>query len=1126
MSSIYALLVGINNYPSKPLKGCINDVKAVSSYLQKSVPAEKLHIKELTDNSDISPTRENLINSFDFFDSASSGDTCLFYYSGHGSYAEAPAGLETYGKGQIQSYVCIDSRSPNGKDLADKEMAFLIWKTLQKKTGLKFIAITDCCFSGTITKNFLDNSEIMDRMTSGGAEFIPESVEKFLGFGETVNGHTAWQMNATSKKYVVQESSHIHLAASGNNQTSKELIIDNEKRGAFTHSLLKALNNSGGELSYNSLIEQATALVKNLVPDQTPGININGELADNERYKQFLSNEIIQRNQSYNVTHDNQLGWCIHAGTLQAVSKGDTVNIKDQGETIVTSSAGPNLSTIQSLPEMTNPTVQYSGTITRQPNHDISVTFGVGVPQHLQSLLQKTAEEESVPFVTLTINGTAQYFIRQLKSRHLALCLPGTEQPLFQAQEVNNTTSAWEFLKAISKVAQWTHIYEFRSPQDPLTHQHYRLKLERSADPNTSTFEAVDLAKGMVELYYKKDSKGEWQQPQFRLTITNTCSLTLYITNLYLGFDYSITTNFFKEIELHTGESTNLTFLDKGFQKSIIPMRLEETYKAKGYDTAFEYLKLFISTEKIVTYNLAQDGLEVAAYAKKRAEKFVVRGPGKDGVAGLFAWSAETIGFKIVRPQEEITIAGGNTSLPGGIVIQSPIELTGKISITSSSAFTPKSANNITPPSSAKNNSNLEPFDLVGGQLGNSQADVLELFEINDRTLISRDNPLTIQLPLSKAAIEDFSIVPIGYDAETDMYYPLGYVDADGNIRIESLPAETPSDGAITKRSFIGSIRIYFQKIIGQKIGRSYSWPRLAIPTVTGNNVEYETTLKKIIDKVAVANTILLFIHGIIGDTEGMAKSSYMPLGDNIPLKDKYDLILTFDYENLNTPIEETATMLKKALEAVGLKNGHSKKLVIAAHSMGGLVSRWFIEKEKDNTIVSKLVMLGTPNNGSPWADVRDLADTLFTFSINGGTMLYPWMYVLSVVGKAVKGVQVTLKQMDAETGIYNNLNDGKDPNIPYVILAGNTQKILATYDANANLLERLFAVLKKRGIYIALDTILFKKANDIAVTDESIINIPGSQTWNIQPLTEEVICHHLNYFLTPAALEFIAAQA
>ncbi|BAZ11869.1 hypothetical protein NIES4071_36950 [Calothrix sp. NIES-4071] len=50
---------------------------------------------------------------------------------------------------------------------------------------------------------------------------------------------------------------------------------------------------------------------------------------------------------------------------------------------------------------------------------------------------------------------------------------------------------------------------------------------------------------------------------------------------------------------------------------------------------------------------------------------------------------------------------------------------------------------------------------------------------------------------------------------------------------------------------------------------------------------------------------------------------------------------------------------------------------------MGGLISRWFIEQEGGNQIVQHLVMLGTPNAGSPWSTVQNWAFTMLGILLN-----------------------------------------------------------------------------------------------------------------------------------------------
>jgi hypothetical protein len=169
--------------------------------------------------------------------------------------------------------------------------------------------------------------------------------------------------------------------------------------------------------------------------------------------------------------------------------------------------------------------------------------------------------------------------------------------------------------------------------------------------------------------------------------------------------------------------------------------------------------------------------------------------------------------------------------------------------------------------------------------------------------------------------------------------------------------------------------------------------------------------------------------------------------------------------------------------------------------------------------------MLGTPNSGSNWVSVSDLAQALLTFAINGSVMLKPWTLILSGVGKLMNGIMVAFDEMstDPQKGICGKLNNGKDPGIPYVIVAGNTKDIIVQYDATAGLVERMFKQLKGRGVYDALDALVFKLPNDIAVTDVSITTLGSTDNWQFQPEHYEVACDHLNYFMLTEALDRIS---
>ncbi len=150
MSKLYALLVGINNYSPlsefsiAQLRSCINDVEAVKAYLQEWAAKEgysRPAIKSLTNEQ---ATREAVIQGFrTHLCQADDKDLVVFFFSGHGSQEKAP---EILGSQLNETLVCYDSRTPEGFDLADKELSYLIAEI--SKNNPQIIVIADCCHAG------------------------------------------------------------------------------------------------------------------------------------------------------------------------------------------------------------------------------------------------------------------------------------------------------------------------------------------------------------------------------------------------------------------------------------------------------------------------------------------------------------------------------------------------------------------------------------------------------------------------------------------------------------------------------------------------------------------------------------------------------------------------------------------------------------------------------------------------------------------------------------------------------------------------------------------------------------------------------------------------------------------
>jgi pimeloyl-ACP methyl ester carboxylesterase len=208
--------------------------------------------------------------------------------------------------------------------------------------------------------------------------------------------------------------------------------------------------------------------------------------------------------------------------------------------------------------------------------------------------------------------------------------------------------------------------------------------------------------------------------------------------------------------------------------------------------------------------------------------------------------------------------------------------------------------------------------------------------------------------------------------------------------------------------------------------------------------------------------------------------------------------------------------LLKERLEAVGPGAGHGKTLDIAAHSMGGLVSRWFIEREGGKEIVRRLVMLGTPNGGSPWPRVFDWATVTLGLGLNQLTAI-PWP--ASVVGALAAWMEnptVALNEVLPSSKVLAELKRFPDPGIPYVMVAGDTSIIpeaLETPDAGKpSKLSRLLSRLTSPELLHAVaDPFFLDRENDVAVSVASMKNIADGRkpAFVVRPTA----CDHLSYF-------------
>jgi len=308
---------------------------------------------------------------------------------------------------------------------------------------------------------------------------------------------------------------------------------------------------------------------------------------------------------------------------------------------------------------------------------------------------------------------------------------------------------------------------------------------------------------------------------------------------------------------------------------------------------------------------------------------------------------------------------------------------------------------------------------------------------------------------------------------------------------------------------------------------QEFNYPLVRIAEVsTDGHVSYQDNKQVIRSKI----DLLLFIHGIIGDTKSLVlsvqKATFTEDGQQKALQDRYDLILACDYENLHTTIEENAKLLKQRLEEIGLGTNHGKQLHIVAHSMGGLVSRTLIEREGGNQIVQHLVMLGTPNAGSPWPSIQDWAFAALGIGLNQmSSIAWPTIVIAGLVA-FLEASDNALDQMNPQSPFISSIANNPDPNVQYTIIAGDRsirQEALETDPGKqSSQIQRLLRKLFSPSIDTLVNIVFLNQPNDIAVTLESIKSVSTNCT--PQPIIlPDSACGHLTYFTSESGLSALA---
>lgn len=290
-----ALLIGINYFGQKgQLRGCINDVKNMSGYLNQHFGYKREDMVILTDdqqNPMSQPTKANILRAMHWLvKDAQPNDSLFFHYSGHGGQTPDLDGDEEDGYDEV--IYPVDFRQAG--HIVDDEMHAIMVASL--RPGVRLTAIFDSCHSGSAldlpyiysTQGLLKEPNLAKEAGMGLLGIVSSYTRgDILGmagtamglFKKAVSGDEVYQRNLRTK---TSPADVIMWSGSKDDQTSADAAIAGQATGAMSYAFISALKKNPQQ-SYVQLLNSIRSELQGKY-DQKPQLSCSHPLDVNLLY--------------------------------------------------------------------------------------------------------------------------------------------------------------------------------------------------------------------------------------------------------------------------------------------------------------------------------------------------------------------------------------------------------------------------------------------------------------------------------------------------------------------------------------------------------------------------------------------------------------------------------------------------------------------------------------------------------------------------------------------------------------------------------------------------------------------------------------------------------------------------
>ncbi len=258
MGNRKALCIGIDEYASSPLEGCVNDAKQWADLFSNDYDVTELHNENATRSGIISVLRGMISRS-------SSGDVLVVTYSGHGTQIESSNNDED-DDGLDEAVVPYDYDS-RGDLLVDDDIGELV---SELSSGVNLTFIMDCCHSGTITREVKGFLRGKGQQRSVKERFLKIDDPKLLKkITESIRNRR--KQRGTLNRGFRDQMQEVLIAACLPSETSKE----SGGSGLFTQAATQFLQNADGPVTHEDFVDAIREAVEQEIADlrtssQTP----------------------------------------------------------------------------------------------------------------------------------------------------------------------------------------------------------------------------------------------------------------------------------------------------------------------------------------------------------------------------------------------------------------------------------------------------------------------------------------------------------------------------------------------------------------------------------------------------------------------------------------------------------------------------------------------------------------------------------------------------------------------------------------------------------------------------------------------------------------------------------------